>query len=148
MQQPNSRSERILGLIDGYPELFGGNGEVMNSVARQQWVRKTMDESPGRWFVVGEVRHVNRRRVSVGPHPYILRGYGYEVEIANSKVYARAPHPSGRPLSDYVDIAPPKRPSDAPPELTSDKFGWSGSEIQDALATARAWLFPIEGIAA
>lgn len=147
MQQPKP-SDRILSLIEGYPSLFGSDGEVKASNAHQKWVRKMMNSRPGQWFLVGDEAYVNRLRKRSGMAATELRKYGFEVEKVNDKVYARAPHPLGRPITDLVEQRPPKNRHDALPELADVRFGWTADEMSKALATARAWLFPVEGIAA
>jgi ethanolamine utilization protein EutQ (cupin superfamily) len=148
MQQPSKPAERILCLIEGYPSAFGGDGEVKADHAHQKWVRKMMSEQPGRWFLVGEVVYVNRVRKRLGREPVELRKLGFEAEQVSHKVYARAPHPDGVPLSDLVTRAEPRTRSDALPEVADVRFGWTADEMSNAIATARAWLFPTKGIAA
>lgn len=147
MQQRSNPAGAVLCLIDGYLST-GGDGEVTDKIASATRVRRMMHQRAGRWCLVGELRYVNRRPVAVGADQTILRKQGFEVEVVNRKIYARAPHPSGRPLSDFVERKPQARRGDALPELAPAAFGWSRDELSNAIATAHAWLFPETGIQA
>lgn len=141
MQQRSNPADRVLCLIDGYLST-GGDGEVTDKVANMARLRRMMHERPGHWCLVGELRYVNRREMLTGADATVLRKQGFEVETVNRKIYARAPHPSGRPLSDLVERKPQARRGDAIPELAPASFGWSRDELSNAIATAHAWLFP------
>lgn len=136
--------ERVLCLIDGYPALFGGVNDEGTKQAQIARIDRVLKSRPGHWYLVG---HRSTRR-SEGSEPRTMRDAGFEVEVVNGDVYARVPHPDGRPLSELVAKRQPWTFGDKLPELAVDGFGWSRNELNQAMATARAWLFPTEGIAA
>jgi hypothetical protein len=101
-----------------------------------------MEANPGRWFIVGEIdaERGSRHDVEIGMSLGTARRNGFEAVRLNSKVYARLPHPSGLPLSDFV-TRHYERQFDPLPKLERDKFDWSFSELLTAAETARDWLF-------
>jgi hypothetical protein len=150
MQRPDKPSQRILFLIDGYPSESGMQGSegdlgrlgpVMHNVMTQ------LDRWPGRWAVVREliVDPITGARHERGIPVERLEQQGYEVARLNRKGYARKPLKGAPPLSDLVAKKPALAPIVGYPEVTPDEFGWTRDEINDALATAKSWLFPTEG---
>ena len=102
-----------------------------------------LEANPGRWFIVGEIDYEmgTGRDSEVGMSHAVARRSGFEVERINNKVYARVPHASGLPLSDFVARSYGRK-FDPLPKLERDKFDWSFSELLSAAETARNWLFP------
>lgn len=102
-----------------------------------------LEANPGRWFIVGEFAREfhGHSEAIVGMDQRTARAAGFEAETVNSRVYARLAHPDGLPLADFVTRSY-RRQSDPLPKLASDPFGWSITEMQNALSTAREWLFP------
>jgi hypothetical protein len=145
MQQHSGPQTRILGLTEGYSATFGGDDVEGSGLAHGQYVARALNAWPGHWFVVGHRLRGGARR---GFGSSNARRNGYECKEVNGKVYARVPHPDGVPLEQLVTKRRPWDVGDALPELKADKFGWSRGELNEAMATARAWLFPTEGIAA
>lgn len=134
--------KRILSLIDGYQASFGyqqANGQRMDAALYSR---------PGHWFLVGRRWVTNGVDYTVGSPATDLKRRGFETAVVNNNHYARVSTSDGKPLTDFVTRQPPYNPQSAPQQLKSDSFGWSSTELSSALATARAWLFPIEGIAA
>lgn len=150
MQRPSKPSQRILCLIDGYPSesgMQGSEGDLSRLGPVLLNVMQQLDKRPGRWAVVHEklvdpITGVEQRR---GVEPDVLRKHGYEVARLNRKGYARRPLEGAPPLSDLVARKPPLAPITGYPEVTPDEFGWTRDEIKQALATAKSWLFPLEG---
>jgi hypothetical protein len=148
MRKQPKRSQPILCLIDGYlGSLHEGRIGKGSMTPGQERKLALLDRYPGRWAVVHARERAGDGYNNIGTHGPEFVKHGYEVAVANGKTYARRPHPSGRPLSDFVTKMPAKR-FDPMPAVESDEFGWSRDELANAAATARAWLFPIEGIAA
>lgn len=148
MQQQPKPAQRILCLIDGYLGNIneGREGAVGKSPDMERKLA-LLDRYPGRWALVGSEIIRGGVRVSVGTKGRTYARYGYETASANGKTYARRPHPDGVPLSALVKSVRPKQPEPLP-VVQPDEFGWSRDEINNALATAKAWLFPTEGIQA
>lgn len=99
-----------------------------------------LEANPGRWFVVGEIIS-SPSVLTIGMDVSSGKRAGFEVETVNNKIYARVPHVSGLPLSDFVTRIPPKRASPLP-TLQTDPFEWSIAELRKAAETAREWLMP------
>jgi hypothetical protein len=97
---------------------------------------------------VGQCNRQGGVLTRAGARAFDLKARGYEVAGVDGKQYARVPHPSGVPISSLVTKTRPLTAADALPEVKAIHFGWSQDELRQAAATARAWLFPIEGIAA
>ena len=140
---------RIFSLIESCPtdqfssdQLWkaGERGEATDYVAR--W----LDANPGRWFLIGEMLPV--KGTFIGVEPRSMRKFGYEAELCNNKIYARLPHASGVPLSDFVTRKGPPGRTEAMPDLRPDPFNWTVSEMRSALSTAREWLNGRRGYAA
>ena len=148
MKQPSGRQQRILGLVDGYPAAFGGESDDGSIRAGASRNLREMRKRPGHWFLVGQRRRVDGRTVKTGSMAADLRQRGVEAVEVDGKQYARVPGKCGVAIEALVTKQPAPLPSDALPEVTRDRFGWSQNELANAAATARAWLFPIEGIAA
>jgi hypothetical protein len=146
MQQHSGPQERILSLLEGYPSNFGGVEIAGSKLAHTEYIARMMHSRPGHWFLVGH--RPNNGGARLGVDGSTARRQGYEMAEVNCNVYARVPHPSGLPIEALVTRRKPWNHHDKLPELTADRFGWSRGEMSDAMATARAWLFPIEGIAA
>jgi hypothetical protein len=109
------------------------------------WLRA----NPGRWFLVGEQDRdwATRRKDRIGMDISTVKYHGFEHAMLNNKLYARMPHPDGRPLTDFV--APARKKRDEPmPILQRDKFNWSLEELRSAASTAREWLGGSVGYAA
>jgi len=147
MQQHSGQQERILCLLEGYPSTFGGVEVPGSSAAKTEYISHVLHQRPGHWFLVGH-RPADNDRAVTGVDAGTARKQGYEVECINHHIYARVPHPSGLPIEALVTRRKAWHHSDALPEVTPDRFGWSRGELNEAMATARAWLFPTEGIAA
>ncbi len=152
MQQQPKRSrviqrtpEAILCLIDGYPShsLEGREGSFGAGPAMEGKMRM-LDQYAGRWMLVSERIRVAGELVRVGTAAENFVSRGYETAIVNNKTYARHPHPGGLPI-DSVVTKLPRRHVDPLPVVESDEFEWSANELHNAIATARSWLFPIEG---
>ena len=146
MKPPRGRQQRILGLIDGYQSIFGGDaGSRRQNLSR---VIAEMRKRPGHWFLVGQRSRAQGISVKVGATADDLKRHGSETSEVDGKLYARFPHKSGVLLESLLS-RPSKRLQITPlPAVESDRFGWSRDELNNATATAKAWLFPIEGIAA
>jgi len=143
MQPHSKRLDRVLCLIEGYPSNFGGVEVESSKAAVSQRMSRELNAAPGTWFIVGD------RRAGTGARVDSMRARGYEAAEVNAAVYARVPHPSGLPIESVVPKQLPwLHMVDKLPTLTADRFGWSTNELTDALATARAWLFPTEGMQA
>ena len=134
---------RMLSLV----EMLSGSpqaGRVDNGIAEVTalgygW----LDSNPGRWFIVGEViPGMSSSAATIGLSVRAVKAGGYDVETINNRIYARLPHPSGLPLSDFVTRNRPKGHRDELPKLERDKFDWSFGELLAAAETARNWLFP------
>lgn len=145
MQQQPKPLPPILCLIDGYPGSVFEGREASGMTDGMKQRLAILDRNPGRWALVHSVVYGNGGEVHAGTKPQFWRKLGYEVETINCDTYARRPHPNGRPLSDFVTRQERKEPL---PKLRPAQFGWSRDEINSALATAKTWLFPIEGIQA
>jgi hypothetical protein len=147
MQQQSKPLAAILCLIDGYTgspyENREGNGITEGMKRKLQ----LLDRYPGRWALVGTELWKDGRRDVVGTQARSFAKYGYETATVNSRVYARKPHPDGLPIEVVVKKMP-KRLYEPLPAVEPDRFGWSKAELSNALATAKAWLFPTEGIQA
>jgi hypothetical protein len=135
---------RILGLVDGYPPMSGSTGIEGMQSEQSEYIARALNARPGHWFLVGQRLPGGQRR---GIGTSNTRRCGYEGKEVNGNVYARVPHPDGVPLESLVTRRKPWSSGDALPALAADKFGWSRGELNDAMAMARAWLFPTEGIA-
>ena len=146
MQQRSGVQKRILCLLEGYPSTFGGAEVPGSSAATTEYIRHVLNERPGHWFLIGHRQGLGS--TATGVDASTARKQGYEVETVNCKTYARVPHPSGLPIEALVTRRKPWNHADEPPKLIADRFGWSRGELNEAMATARAWLFPTEGIAA
>lgn len=146
MQQHSGPQKRILNLIEGYPSTFGGVDVAGSSAATTEYISRVLHERPGDWFLIGY--RIGSSGASIGVEANTARKQGYEVECISRNIYARVPHPDGLPIEALVTRRKPWTLGDRLPELTADRFGWSRGEMNDAMATARAWLFPTEGIAA
>ncbi len=143
MQRQPRRSERVLCLIDGYPSHVQEGREGSGAGPSMERKLRMLDRYPGRWILVAErIKGTGGVRVGTGAENFAK--YGYETATANKRTYARAPHPSGLPLESVVTKLP-RRHIDPLPAVESDEFGWSATEMNNAIATARSWLFPIEG---
>lgn len=142
----NEKLPPILCLIDGYPgHIQEGREGSGSGVMAEGTKRKLMaiDSRPGRWALIGE--RGLEGKASSGLEGAKFKRLGYEVQTLNGKTYARKPSPDGRPLTDWVTPTVLLVPDAPLPMVEPDEFGWSPTEINNALATARAWLFPIEG---
>jgi hypothetical protein len=146
MQQHSGPQKRILCLLEGYPSTFGGVEVAGSPAANSEYISHVLNQRPGHWFLVGYRR--GSSNTSTGVDANTARKQGYEVECIARHIYARVPHPSGLPIESLVTRRKPWTLGDKLPEVTADKFGWSRGELNEAMATARAWLFPTEGIAA
>lgn len=143
MQPPRKPLDRVLCLIEGYPSVFGGQEVESSRAANSLRMRRWMTAYPGTWFIVGDAR------AGTGDNAGGMRRRGYESAEYDGATYARIPHRDGLPIEAVVARRKPwHHLGDKLPELKADRFGWSGDEMTDALATAKAWLFPIEGIQA
>jgi hypothetical protein len=140
---------RIFSLIESCPisqhdgVTTGKTGEMG---AASQYVAGWLNANPGRWFLVGEV--LDTKNSLIGVDSRMLRKFGYDGEIVNNKMYARLPHASGLPLSDFVTRKGPPGRTEAMPMLQRDKFNWSLEELRNAASTAREWLGGSVGYAA
>lgn len=140
MSQP--KQKRILSLIDSYPSTYGGEfdaGSVRDNARRTDIA---LASRPGHWFLIGENGKGSVQ--ATGARTSDVRSRGYEAVELNGRHYARIAHPSGVSIEALVTKLPYTKPTDRLPVLARD-FAWSRDELNDALATARAWLFPIEG---
>jgi hypothetical protein len=122
-------------------------GKTGEMGAASQHVAGWLNANPGRWAVVREliVDPITGARHERGIPVERLEQQGYEVARLNRKGYARKPLKGAPPLSDLVAKKPALAPIVGYPEVTPDEFGWTRDEINDALATAKSWLFPTEG---
>lgn len=133
---------RILSLIEQCADSHnngrndGGPGEATQLAAG--W----LEANPGRWFIVGEIVRWSETGNAevVGLDKRSMLRNGFEAETVNNKLYARLADPSGLPLSDFVTRKRPSSCRDDPPRLTTDVFGWTVAELQDACVTAYEWL--------
>jgi hypothetical protein len=137
----------VLCLLDGYPGSLYENREGNGITEGMKRKLQLLDRYPGRWALVGTELWKDGRRDIVGTQARSFAKYGYETATVNSRVYARRAHPDGLPIEAVVKKMP-KRLYEPLPAVQPDSFGWSRAEINNALATARAWLFPTEGIQA
>lgn len=134
----------VMGLIDGY--LSGVMVGRIGPFGLSPHVLKAMeqlDKHPGRWGLIFVKAQPGYE--AAGMYDKSFSRAGYELVTVNGKTYARKPHPSGLPIDAVVTRQKPRVPSDALPAVTPDVFGWSANELHHALATAKSWLFPIEG---
>ena len=147
MQQQPERSQPILCLIDGYPasQSEGREGSGITEGMKQRLA--LLDRYPGRWALVATEVQRDGVKELAGTRASTFAKYGYETATVNCKTYARKPHPDGLPIEALVKKAE-VRPYEPLPAIKQNSFGWSRDEINNALATARAWLFPTEGIQA
>jgi hypothetical protein len=146
MQQQRRPLPAILCLIDGYQgSLFEGRegSGVTEGMKRKL---ELLDRYPGRWAIVSEDGRRDGERFLAGTSGRDFAKYGCEVVTVNRKTYARRPHPSGLPIDAYVSKHRVTR--EPLPIVEQNRFGWSATELSNALATAKAWLFPTEGIQA
>jgi hypothetical protein len=148
MQPHSTPQKRILCLINGYPTCFGGVETYGSDMAHSVLIARELKARPGHWFLVGKMTKVNGREVKVGSEPVDMRRRGYEAARVDGHIYARTPHESGVPLNALVTKQPTYLAMEKLPELTVSTFGWSKNELKNATATAHAWLFETEGIAA
>lgn len=148
---PRSKpSQRILCLVDGYPSesgMQGSEGEPNRLGPVLLNVMHHLDRWPGRWAVVHEilVDPITGAEQQRGIVAAALIKQGYECKRLNRKTYARKPAEGAPELTDLVARKPPLAPITGYPEVTPDEFGWTRDEINQALATAKSWLFPLEG---
>ena len=140
--------QAVLCLIDGYlgsvQEGKDGSFGMTEGMKRKL---QLLDRYPGRWALVGTEFSQDGRKELVGTQARSFAKYGYETATLGGKIYARKSHPDGLPIEAVVEKAP-KRYYEPLPAVQPDSFGWSPAEIKNALATAKAWLFPTEGIQA
>lgn len=130
--------------INTLVEMCSGETRVKGDDEQGQAVRRAagwLEANPGRWFIVGErMEHSASNDIYFGISQTSARKAGFEVQVANNKVYARTASPDGLPLEDFVTRRVKR--VDPLPRLQSDSFGWSISELRAAAETARDWLFP------
>jgi hypothetical protein len=132
-------------LIDGYQGSIQEGREGSGITEGMKRKLAILDKHPGRWALVHEEGGPRGNRFYVGTAGPNFAKYGCEIATVNGKTYARRPHPSGLPIESLVTKRAPAEPL---PVIKPNSFGWSRDEINNALATARAWLFPTEGIQA
>lgn len=146
MKQPSSRQERILSLIDGYQSDFGGEFDAGSKQGQLSRIVRELHRWPGHWFLVGQISRRGGAKATAGARAVDLKRHGCETAEVDGKQYARIPG-EGVPLMSLVTRPEKRQMHERLPAVASDKFGWSRNELANAKATARAWLFPIEGIA-
>ena len=147
MKRRKGAQTRILCLIDGYQSVFGGELDAGSKQANASRMEREMRARPGQWFLVGQSGKSGGVFTRIGARASDLRGRGFEAVEIDGKHLARVPHKSGVPIESLVTRRKPPTAADALPSVKSDRFGWSRDELNNATATAKAWLFPIEGIA-
>lgn len=142
MRKQPKPSRPVLCLIDGYLGSIQ-EGRVGQGLAPHVvHAMKMLDRYPGRWAIIRSASKIDK--TDVGIKSALFSERGYELRSMNGNMYARRPHRSGKPLEQTVTQLPPRR-RDPLPAVEMDEFGWSPAEIDDALATANAWLFQTEG---
>ena len=115
------------------PTTAGGNYAIW-------WMRR----HPGRWALVGEgTTGLTRQLLKVCPEIEVKEYRALRLTHDGiARTYARLPHPEGESLTAALD----RRPAAAGlhlPAVTTDEFGWSKAELEEACQVARANLFPV-----
>jgi len=142
MPSQHKPARPVLCLIDGYLGAIQ-EGRVGKGLAPHIiHAMKMLDRYPGRWAIIRS--RSKTEGFDYGMKADVFKAHGYEVSCLNGNTYVRRAHRSGIPLDATVTRLPRRMPCPLP-AVENDEFGWSPAEINNALATARAWLFPIEG---